>query len=357
MHVHFVGEPDDGITVSSHHARALAERGVEVSIDGSETASSPKPDVIHLVTYGQRNYRLLRSLVAARLAGVPLLRYWTGRDVLWAKVHSASRAFAHAVVRLGAVQLARTQALVDDLARIGVPASPGPMLSLHVFNTYQPEPLPGVFTVLCHLPTERRDFCGGRWVDTLIRRMPSVRFLILGDAATDYGAFRNVESLGVVDDVSRAIQRSTVTIVPRLDGVLSRLALETLCQGRHAVTTCPAPHCGYAESIEGFVRTIRTFERDVDFNLDGREYVCREYGKPQATRQLFQALEGCLERGQLGLQLKGGWRGAMMALCNPGIFGRKSFALPDPDSLPEEATAFHALLAAEVENRVPVPAY
>jgi len=348
MHVRFVGELDDGISVSSHHARALAECGVEVSFERKETSSPGKADVIHLVSYGQRDYRFLRSMVAARLAGVPIVRYWTGRDVLWAKFHAPSRAFAHAIQRLGAAQLARTPTLVVDLARMGIQASVGPVLSLHVFNTHKPEPLPGVFTVLCHLPTARRDFCGGRWVDTLIRRLPTVRFLILADAATDYSAFRNVDSLGVVDDVTRAIQRSTVTIVPRVDGVLSRLSLETLCQGRHSITTCPAAHCGYAESIEGFSKAIRVLDRDADFNLDGREYVCKEYGKPQSANRLIQVLEGCLTRRRLGLQVKCGWRGAMMALCNPGIFGRKCFALPDPDSLPEEASAFHALVAAHV---------
>jgi hypothetical protein len=287
-------------------------------------------------------------LVSASLTGEPIVRYWTGRDVQWAKFHAASRAFAHAVERLGAVQLARTQTLVDELARIGIRAALGPVLSLHVFNTHKPEPLPGAFTVLCNLPTARRDYFGGRWVDALIRRLPNVRFLILGDNETDYDAFRNVESLGIVDDVVRAIQRATLTIVPRLDGVLSRLALETLCQGRHAVTTCAAPHCAYAKSIEGFVTAIRPLEHEANFNLDGREYVCREYEKSQAAKRLLQVLEDCSRHRRVGLPFKGVWRGAMMALCHPGIFGRKSFGLPDLGSLSEEAAAFRTLLAPHV---------
>jgi len=354
MVIRFVGEPDDGITVSSHHARALAEADVEVWFDesGAPRNDRPDPDLIHLVTYEQQSHALLRDLLSARMAGVPIVRYWTGRDALWARFHRPSREFAQAVTQLEAVQFTRTATLANDLARIGVAASPLPVLSLNLTSTMEPEPFPAVFTVLCYLPSARREFHGGSCVDSLIAQLPTVRFLILGDAATDYSARKNVESLGVVEDVSRAIKRSTVIVTPRVDASLSRLALEALCHGRHVVTTCSLPHCHAAGTVDEFLDAIRGLQRQTEFNLAGREQVCRMCDKPLALRALRAAIEPCVVGGSFERKMRGGWSGAVTALCNPGILTRTRFDLPDPGELPPEAAALRTLLPLAGETVV-----
>ncbi len=346
MHVHFIGEPDDGMSISSHHARALADWGVEVSFDDGQTdprRHARRADVIHVVIDAPTDALLLRRLALLRLRGKAIVRYWSGRDVLWAKYDPASRVFARALVRLGAVQLARTPPLVEELARIGVAAQAGPVVSVHLENTSLPEPLPATFTVLCSLPTARREFCGGKWVDGLIRRLPQVRFLILGDSAGDYSPFRNVESLGTTDDIARTIKRSTVVLQPRMDGVLSRLSLEALCHGRHVIATHSTPHTQYAGSLEAFLASIRALERDADFNLAGREYVCREYALPQTARRLLGIIQDHADP-QSGGGRRGRWRTVLMALGGAAGLSRSSSAPPDPQFLPTEAAAFVALL-------------
>ncbi len=360
MRVHFVGEADDGISVSSHHARALSAAGVETSFDSPDPAQMRplrQADVIHVVTHEQTDAGLVRRLAAARLVGVPIVRFWTGRDLLWAKHHPASRAVAHALTRLGTVQLARTQTLADELARLGIPAAVGPVLGPHISSALDPRPLPEPFTALCSLPTERREFCGGKWIDVLIRRLPGVRFLILADEGTDYRAVKNVESLGTVPDVTRTIERSAVVLQPRMDGMLSRLSLEALCRGRHVIATHPLPHCEYAGSLEAFTLAIRKLERSTDFNLAGREYVCREYSQPEMVRRMLEILSPSSdEDGPLGGGWGRAWRGALAALCQPGLWSSAKFARPDLDSLPPEASAFRALLSSRtsVECQEPV---
>jgi hypothetical protein len=350
MRVHFIGERDDGISVSSHHARALAGTGVTTSFD-REDSSRPDParaaDVVHLVTGEQTDSALLRRLAILRLAGIPLVRYWTGRNVLWARFHAASRRFALALTRLGAVQVARTSELVEELSRIAIPAAVGPVVSMHIADTCEPEPLPETFTVLCCLPHERRDYCGGKWVDSLIRLLPHVRFLVVDDRSSDYSACSNVESLGFVDDIVRTIKRSTAVLQARMDGVLSRLSLEALCCGRHVIATHPTPHCQYAASLEAFASSIRALERESDFNLAGREYVCREFGRPQMTDRLLHILHACADpengAGRRGARV----RAVLTALggCGPGR--PAAFARPDPRQLPAEAAAFAALLTPQ----------
>ena len=207
MHVHFVGENDDGISVSSHHARALAEAGVETSFDDAGQARDSfarSADAVHLVSYEQMDNSLLRRVAGIRASGVPIARFWTGRDVLWAQFHEGTRLIAAALARLGVVQLCRTPAMVHELAALHIDASQGPLLSLNVTSKQQPEPLPARFSALCYLPSRHRDLYGGPLVDSLIRLMTDVRFLVLGDTRTDYSAAGNVESLGFVEDISRS---------------------------------------------------------------------------------------------------------------------------------------------------------
>lgn len=343
MHVHFVGEGDDGQSVSSHHARALAVAGVEVSFDGASHPTSPF-DIVHLRIDAPSDWRLLRRLATWRLGGTAILRYWSGRDVFWAEHHAASRRFAHALTRMGAVQLARSEDLVKRLARLAVAAQAGPMLSLHVYNTCEPEPLPPIFTLLCHLPTSRREFSGGAWIDELIRRLPSVRFLILGDEGTDYRRSRNVESLGFVADVNRAIQRSTAVVQARVDATPSRLSMEALCHGRHVIATHATPHVQFGGSFEACFQAVRAVEREADFNLEGREYVCREFGRPQGVERLLAALE---EAAQVGAWagLARGPRGALLALCDPAVLGAGRIRMPSLIEVPEDADVFRSLLS------------
>lgn len=356
MRVLFLGEPDDGISVSSQHARAMCGCGVEARFDDAPSFSSGgiRPELIHLVSYEQVDFELLRRLSLARMGGTPMVRFWTGRDLLWAERHAPSRRFALSVARMGATQITRTAEQVARLKRLGISAVVGPMVSPGVLSTHEPEPLPGVFTVLCHLPARRRESCGGAVVDRLIERLGNVRFLILGDTETSYAARKNVESLGVVEDASRAIQRSSVLVQPRVDGSLSRLSVEVLCHGRHVISTHGAPHCTQAGSAESFLVAIRTLERDLGFNLPGREYVCENFSTPRVTRGLHSLLESCIDPGDADRRGGGRWTGALGALSQAGVMRLRRFTLPEVESLAVE-DPFRALVADATRARLGRP--
>jgi hypothetical protein len=341
MHVHVVGEPDDGASVSSHHARALSLAGFRTTFDQSAPHESRAADVVHLMTESQADGALLRRLAMLRLRGTPIVRVWSGRDVLWAKHEPRSRQFALAVARLGAVQVARTQGLADELSRLSITAVHGGALSVHIADTCKPEPLPATFTVLCHLPTLRRDFCGGKLIDALMDRLANVRFLVLGDEATDYRTRSNVESLGFVEDVSRAIKRSTVVVQPRMDGVLSRLSLESLCHGRHVIASHGMPHVQYAASVDAFALGIRALEREADFNLAGREYVCREFGCAAMTQRLVEILQQAIDPRSSAATRVGRWRSVLVALGGTSLAGDGSLSDTRPST--DDAEAFAAL--------------
>ncbi|UCF32710.1 MAG: glycosyltransferase [Phycisphaerales bacterium] len=352
MHVHFMGESDDAMSVSSHHAWLLSSSGATVSFDDgrSRPRSVPrKADVIHLVTFGQTDNRLLRCLLSARKAGTAIVRCWTGIDYLWARFHPPSRRFAHAVGQLGAVQIASSELLARDLSSIGVSAEAGIVASRHVSSRGEPHPLPEQLTVLCHLPSSCRRFYGGPVVDYLIRRLPFIRFIILGDQETDYSPFPNVESLGFTEDVVRSIQRATVTIHPLAYGETSRFIVEALSHGRHAVTSFDWPHCVRARTPEEFEQVLRRMPARPPFNLAGREYVCSIYDKTLAQRALHDLMKRAVNESRSTSRFHGKLQAASVVMRYPGVYSRRPFALPHPDSLPPQAEPFRLLLEDQLK--------
>ncbi len=349
MHVRFVGEPDDGISVSSHHAAALARAEINVSFDGipsSEAGSGEpaSPDVIHLVSYEQCDGALLRRLIAARMAGTPIVRYWTHRAALWAVHHQPTGDVSRALSQLGVVQLCRTTDTRDVLQAAGIEARPIPVISPHLSNIAQPRPMPQAFTVLCHLPSQRREFHGGATIDGIIRALPAVRFLILGDTKDRYVGLKNVEALGDVADSARAMQRASVVIDARLDGSLSRVMLEALCHGRQLVSGHSLPHARVARTIHDYLEAVRTLRRGAPFNLSGREFVCREFDQLQAIKSLRRILEDATEPGRLNLAVGGQVRGAAAAIRNLHLLSKQRFPMPTAESLPPNAGLIQSLV-------------
>jgi hypothetical protein len=346
MHIHFVGELDDGVSVSSHHAQALLETGQKVSfapLDGPRREDLRAVDVIHLVTREQLSTQLFRRLVAARVSGIPMVRFWTGRDVLWAERHNPTRSISVALQKLGVLQHCRTDRMANDLATIGIDAAIGPVVDPNLSDRAQPEPFPSQLTALCYLPTRRREFCGGSLIDALIESLPDIRFLILGDSETDYGKHKNVESLGFVENISRTILRSTVVLQPRLDGALSRLSLEALSHGRHVISGRDWPFCHVASSTDDFVRTIRELRHAPSFNLDGREYVCSQYEKRAAVGAMCELLKKMTHRSFSKRRVLGGWLGVAAILRSPQLLTTREFSPPSREDLNDDPT-FEAML-------------
>ena len=349
MHVHFVGEPDDGKSVSSHHAHLIPKGGAGVSFaegdDATEGAIPSSAGVIaHVVTGFQRDFALLRKLVKARSKGVAVFRYWRPPDVLWAKHHAPSRRFAHTLQQLGAHQAVGCANLANELSRIGISGEPGLVADRIISSAIKPQPLPAQFTVTCYLPSGARSFYGGDVVDQLIERLPRVRWLVLGDHGRDYSAHPHVESLGFVEDINRVLMRTTATIHPVAHEGVSRLALESMCHGRHVVASFDLPHAHRASTPEQFFRIVRDLSGLTQFNLEGREHVCREFDQTVSRPELQHRLTRCLDQTIDGGILHGKWVAARAKMRFPAIYSNRQFAPPAADSLPVGARAMRLLL-------------
>jgi hypothetical protein len=294
MHVLFVGEADDGASLSSHHALLARRMGYDVSFaEGEPWPAGLKPDVIHVTDCGPTSQALVGALARARFFGAGILRIWTSEDALWAYHHPAARLFARSLHRLGAVQAAPCATLAADLRGAGLPAEGGLIGSAHVSAACEPQPLPRSFTVLCHIPARRPRYRGARTIEYLVQRLPYARFLILGDPPERFRKYDNVEVVPHVEEIHRTIQRSTVSIHPLAAGHWSRLLLESLSHGRHAVASFHCPHALLARTLKEFHSTLLKLEGTPRYNLAGREWVCRTYDRALLARWLQEAMERC----------------------------------------------------------------
>ena len=355
MLVHFLGEPEQAVNPSSQNAAALASIGVSVEFDPPQAedgwrshswgSTCREIDVAHVVTYSQCHWVLLRKLWRARMLGVQIVRYWVGSDCLWARFHAPSRRFAQALGHLGVLNLAVADHLVEELASIGVQAQTVPVIAANISANAEPQPLPKEFTVLCYLPTRRREFYGGSVVDQLIEDLPEVRFIILGDQETDYRRFGNVESLGFVDDLGRTIGRCTVLVRPTRHDGMPRMILEMLSHGRHAIASHPYPHFFHAGDATGIKTILRRLRHRCEFNLAGRQWVCGHFETGRTAAVLRDRMQRCLDVGRAALRRKGRWQAMQLLSRCPWILSRKSFPLPGPEDLPEEAEPLRIVLA------------
>lgn len=352
MHIHFLGEADDGCSISSHHARALASLGAEVSfspLDGLDTARSREADLIHLVVGDLISPRLLRDILRLRSADKRMVRVWTPEDLLWAKWHEPARAVALALARTGVKQFCRAKDEAEQLARYGLEAEQLPLLSHHVSVRSEPQPLPKQLTFLAFLPMGKRAYHGGELIDSLARWMPHIRFLVLTDEpqASDY---KNMEYLTCVEDVGRSIQRTTAVIHARLDHSLSRLVVEALSHGRQVITGCDFPHTICARNTGEYIDAVRGLGREASFNLAGREYVGRVHDRRIAAEAWLKALSAVVEAPDWTGGVRGGLALAANLVCEPLVDVAE---LPDPEGLPPEAAAFRALLRGKESSALP----
>ncbi len=345
MRVHFVGEADDGQSVSSHHARLLAACGNDVSFDdgrGSWVRRCAQIDAIHLVTGLQRDYSLLRRLVAARALGVAVVRYWTGLDMLWAEAHAPTLRFARTLEALGAQQYAPSLAAVEQLAAMGITAHLGEIASLHISASIQPQPLPAQFTVLCHLPEAQRVFHGGEVVDALIRRFRTTRFIVLGDDPERYRGLETVEAIRATDDILRTLMRCTVVVRPIAWACRSRLMLEALSLGRYAIGSFDCAGCTTARTAEEFAAALRDLLPQPAFNLAGRELVCRAHDRKRVRAVLHEQIQDAAADAARRGKPAAAWRAMMAAIRTPALYARTTFDAPKP----AELRGAHAPLAA-----------
>jgi hypothetical protein len=222
------------------------------------------------------------------------IHYWIGTDVLntltearagtlrWAPL-SGSRDDLH---------LAAAPWLVAELEEVGLrskvahvlPMSPAPL---------EPAPMPTEFTVLSYLPGDRFAFYGGPQTLEAARRLPDVRFDIVGRGEPHASAPPNVRWHGWVQDMGeRYAQASVVVRIPQHDAY-GNTAIEGLFNARHVVHSYEVPFARRLRPVtaDGLVAVLEELraahhEGRLELNLAGRDWALAEFDESRVANEM-----------------------------------------------------------------------
>ncbi len=237
-------------------AKGLREAGLDVDVaemDSIRRALSvatwrlvARADVIARIGFrpGAKTWRGFAFDLAIRLLARPRARtccYWIGTDVM----HAAEEARMNAKVSAWRTattavryHIAGSEPLRDELLEAGIRASVlgFPWRTVNVPST--PPPFPEIFTVATYIPDVRSDFYGGSVLLESAKRLPFVRFEVMGgDGTWATDPPENVVFLGWLGDPTDLYARSSCVLRLTEHDSIGGTAVEGLLFGRPVLYT------------------------------------------------------------------------------------------------------------------------
>lgn len=247
-------------------------------------------------TWRARAFDAYWSLLMRAMPDAGRCHYWLGTDVL----HTMNEATA-GTLRQDAIRSARSDLhlatapwLVEELRTVGVNAAvalipgagekfPGTVL-----------PFPDRFSVMTYLPRDRFEFYGGNIILEAARRLPMVRFDVVGSGEDPTSsATANVHWHGWVDDLAPYYAGAVAVIRLAEHDAIGGTVMEGLLHARHVLFTYEIPHVLAVRplSADALVEKLRFLfdaHRDgaLELNTAGREYALAEFDESKLIDHL-----------------------------------------------------------------------
>jgi hypothetical protein len=183
--------------------------------------------------------------------------------------------------------------LTSELGSVGISATTALLPPPNRAPPIAP-PLPAEFSVLTYLPGARFGFYGGDAILAAARRMPEVRFDVVGDRGEANRATPlNVHYHGWVADLSQRYANTAVVVrIPDHDG-FGNTVIEGLLHARHVVYTYEVPfaHRVWPATAETLVTALTELREAhvagrLQPNLDGRKYALDEFDEDKLMDRL-----------------------------------------------------------------------
>lgn len=164
--------------------------------------------------------------------------YWIGTDLLHMAEDIRSGRAPLSIIRelRDSDHIAVARPIVEELHNIGIDAQAMTFYFENMPRDEVVDPLPERFTVLTYIPDARAPFYGSAAILEAARRLPDVRFRIMGGAGeTEEDAPHNVEYLGWQTDAAPLFRDASVVVrMVEHDGA-GGTVLEALSYGRQAI--------------------------------------------------------------------------------------------------------------------------
>jgi hypothetical protein len=287
---------------ASHLARALTSRADDIRATFIPQrrylrllASPPRSGRVVLVRAGYRvgattpRGRLFDaywSLLRRLLPGASACHYWLGTDVMDTvnEAQAGTLRWRAVSATQDDLHLADAPWLSDELRSVGIQATTAHLPKPNPAPPAAP-PLSSQFSVLTYLPGHRFDFYGGETTLEVARRLPDIRFDVVGrQTAAARSAPPNIRWHGWVADMTKHYADTTVVVrIPRHDG-LGETVVEGLLNARHVVYTYQVPFVRQVSPAtpDTLVSALEEFQDAyangrLGLNLAGRAYALKEF--------------------------------------------------------------------------------
>ncbi len=234
---------------------------------------SRKYDAVVVVSYAGPSTFIIRQLALATAAGVGVVRWWVGTDVLNAVRYRAVGDSARELARITVAQIAVSPHLALELESVSVKAEFIPSMTDVELTapTAECDFMPR--TLLVYLPSDRWEFYGGRLIEQLVANNSDIRFVIVSDENHRLKRFSNVESLGWVSDMETIWnQVGGLLRITEHDG-MPRMVMDALARGKHVIYSWQFEGCRLATTLNEVQSELNRFKAMDDRNDSGPAYL------------------------------------------------------------------------------------
>jgi hypothetical protein len=239
------------------------------------------------------------SLLCRSLPNAARCHYWLGTDVLDTIEEAQAGTLRWSALTSTRDDLHLTDApwLATELESVGIHAAAAHIAPASRAPQEVP-PLPREFSVLTYLATDRFDFYGGETIFTVARRLPGVRFDVVGSRGEPTRPSpANIHWHGWVTDMARRYAETTVVVrIPRHDG-LGNTVVEGLLNARHVIYTHEVPFVRRLwpvtpDALEAALVELFDAQRTgrLSLNLAGRAYALEEFDEARLVQDLAALL-------------------------------------------------------------------
>lgn len=294
MKIVFIGEKPEKSAPTLTWAKALSKIEVEYQyIDFSEISTRDwikkvlKTDVIIYQCYEIVPQFDMRQLALATFLGCPIVRKWSGSDIYLTLTDSAIKKSTQYFDKLVTLNLTSEHiGIIDELMSIGLTAQ----LTDQIVNDL-PQSISAKLNkaVLAYLPDNRYEFYGYSYIESLIQKYPETEFIIVADRKHALADYKNVTSLGWVDDMEPVWDKVGLLIrITEHDG-FARSILEALARNKYVIHNRQYEGCWYADNLQSIEKHLEIFLRGNSINNSAKKII-ENLSSDKPVKNLFDIL-------------------------------------------------------------------
>jgi len=246
------------------------------------------------------------SLILGKILGKITICHWMGSDVMRVLKDTRFRLMALIFNSFIDLNIAFWENLKEELKYIGIESVVWPIpVDIEYFSMDKLPHMPKNFSVLCKIADDW--LYGSGAVFKLAKDFPNVRFLVVSGKyeqpswlLSKIDEAPNIVFLGWKNNMREIYRQSTVLLrLTKHDG-LSYMVIESLAMGRQVIWSHNfLPYCRYVESYNEAKEAILRIQKDPKLNMDGAEYVRKNFSAKFIIRKLIKTYNGLISKKYL----------------------------------------------------------